>query len=125
MEIVCPHCGREALLIRKPRYDGFTRVGEEQRCSLCGEEIAPEAEVAPGHDTKPRVFTEDDQPARVEIFADEPRGRLCRHCAHYTVNPFRQWCGLHRREVEATDTCPQFEKRKEADPPAPPVGPAD
>jgi hypothetical protein len=46
------------------------------------------------------------------LFAEEERGRMCRYCREYVVNPFLQRCGLHRCEVEATDTCPRFEPKK-------------
>ena len=47
---------------------------------------------------------------------------MCRYCAEYVVNPFLQRCGLHRCEVQATDTCPHFRPKpppKEAAPEPP------
>lgn len=120
VEIVCSACGADTLLIRKPRYEGFTRVGETLTCAACGHEYASEEEVPFKHRAGVRVFTEADRSAEVKLFQQDEKGRLCRYCANYVVNPFTQWCSLHRREVEATDTCLQFTPRppeeKKSDP---------
>lgn len=70
---------------------------------------------------RPKLFEDSDRPARPSIFGpeDKPKSpslfepsetsRLCRHCRHYVVNPFVQRCMRHRKEVEATDSCDQFE----------------
>lgn len=123
-EIHCPGCGRESLLMRKPKYDGFKRVGEELTCAACGYAFAAEAEVPFKQARKIAIFTDDDKPRVVDVFKDDPRHRLCRYCLHYVVNPFRQWCGLHRRDVQATDTCDRFKTRPEpaAGPDDPPAG---
>ena len=114
----CPGCGRDALSLVKPRYDGFKRVGEDRVCASCGFAYPPDTG-APKPPPKPRVFTDEDRPAPIHAFAQGEADALCRRCAHYVVNPFRQWCGLHRREVEATDTCDQFERMPEPPPEAP------
>lgn len=116
VEIHCPGCGNDTLLVREPKYEGFTRVGDILRCASCGHEFASEEEVSFRHGHKPRVFTDADRSRAVEVFEEGEADRLCRHCIHYVVNPFVQWCGLHRKEVEATDTCSRFERK----PPPPP-----
>lgn len=110
----CPACGQESWLVRTPRYEGFRRVGETLSCAMCGQEFGSEAEVelrAGGG--RPQVFTEADRPSPVRLFEAGETDRMCRHCAEYVVNPFLQRCMLHQREVEATDTCPQFRARAE------------
>jgi DNA-directed RNA polymerase subunit RPC12/RpoP len=119
-KITCPHCGEEAFLLRKSRYDGFKRVGETLSCSECGREIEAEEEppAAAAARKLPALFSEEDRTPAVDLFSnDADRGRLCRHCRHYVLNPWRQWCGLHRRDVEATDTCARFAAREEPKPP--------
>lgn len=111
IEINCPACGREALLMRTPQYEGFTRVGETLSCALCGHVFSDEAEIPFKHRREVKVFNADDAPKKVKVFAAHEADRLCRHCVHYVVNPFMQWCGLHRKEVEATDTCRRFERK--------------
>ena len=111
VEIHCPGCNRETLLVRKPKYDGFKKVGEELSCATCGRTFEDEAAVAFKQERKLSIFDESDRSPVVDVFKGDPRHRLCRYCEHYVVNPFRQWCARQRREVEATDTCPQFEAR--------------
>jgi len=116
LEIICPVCGRDTLLVRRPRYEGFTKTGETLTCASCGHEFADEAEIPFKHQPKVRVFTDADRPPDVKVFEQHEADALCRHCRHYVVNPFLQRCGLHRREVEATDTCPQFQRKPETPP---------
>jgi hypothetical protein len=47
----------------------------------------------------------------VEVFSEEDGLRLCMNCRHYVVNPFVQRCMVHKKEVEATDTCIVFAMR--------------
>ncbi len=107
VEIRCEACGRDSLLLREPVYEGFKRVGESLRCAACGHRYDSEEAVPFKEARAVRVFSEADRPAEVKVF-DPGEARLCRHCAHYIVNPFTQWCALHKREVQATDTCPRF-----------------
>ena len=109
VEILCSACGADALLVRRARYDGFARVGDILTCSACGHEFASEGEVPfKEGPRRPRVFTADDASRKVEVFRADEKGRTCRYCRHYVVNPFTQRCGLSFRKVEATDTCGEF-----------------
>ncbi len=57
------------------------------------------------------MFSENDRPRPVKVFSEDEKGKMCRYCAEYVVNPFLQRCGLHRCEVQATDTCPHFKPK--------------
>ena len=113
----CPSCGKDTLVLNEPVYDGFTRIGERTKCAICGHEfdIPDEASEEESSEDKklPSIFSEDDRPEKINLFGEDENRVLCRHCKHYTVNPFRQWCGHHAKEVEATDTCDQFEAKEE------------
>lgn len=111
VEIICSTCGKDTLLIRKPKYDGFTKVGETLTCTSCGHEYESEERVPFKGKKVLQVFSDADRSAKIEVFREDEKGRLCRYCINYIVNPFTQWCSLHKREVEATDTCPQFTLR--------------
>jgi hypothetical protein len=108
---VCSACGEESFLKRVPKYDGFKKVGEVLKCAACGHEFAAEAE-APPPKAKPSIFDDSDAPRAVHVFDDDEKGRLCRYCGHFIVNPFTQRCGRHQKVVEATDTCPDFKAKE-------------
>jgi hypothetical protein len=110
-EIRCTACGKDALVLREPTYEGFTKVGEMFTCAGCGHRYASKEEVPYKTQRKARVFTEADRSVDIELFEEGEADRLCRYCVYYVVNPFMQWCGHHKKEVEATDTCPSFERK--------------
>ena len=107
VEIHCPACGRDAWLTRKAQYDGFTKVGEIVACALCGHLFDSEADIRTKTAARRRFLPRRTAPPGSDFNEDE-KGKMCRYCAEYVVNPFVQRCALHQREVEATDTCPHF-----------------
>lgn len=109
VEIICSNCGADTLLKREAVYDGFTKTGEKLICSGCGFEY-PSEEVVPfkAQQSAPKVFTDADRSDKVDVFDDGENQRLCRYCANYIVNPFTQFCSVHKKEVQATDTCENF-----------------
>lgn len=111
LEIECPRCCTDSLLVREPIYEGFEKSGEILKCANCGHIFDSEDEVPFKHNDDLQVFDESDRPADPRVFSEDEGGRLCRHCANYVINPFTQWCGLHNCEVEATDGCIDFEPR--------------
>ncbi len=116
--IVCTQCGEEAFLTREPVYDGLKKTGERLFCSACGCEYVSEADVPfKSKAAVPAVFNEEDRPEKTEIFQEGENKRLCRYCDNYVVNPFMQFCSLHKKEVQATDTCPQFSAAGSEKPP--------
>jgi len=115
-DVFCPTCGKETFVIKEAVYEGFTRVGEHLKCAVCGHVFdppknGPEAVEPPKVTKLPSIFSEDDRPTQIHLFNEGENLIICRYCKNYTVNPFRQWCGLHKKEVEATDTCPQFDAK--------------
>ena len=101
------------MLLREPAYEGFTRVGETLKCAGCGHEFVSEEEVPFRHQRQVKVFTDADRSREIEVFEEGEADCLCRYCINYVVNPFMQWCGHQRKEVEATDTCRDFERKPE------------
>lgn len=108
VEIICPNCKREALLRQKPKYDGFKRVGEELSCVLCGHVFESEAAVPFKNKRKTALFNANDLPKTPKVFKGNENAQLCRYCAEYVINPFTQWCNRRQKDVQATDTCPDF-----------------
>jgi hypothetical protein len=116
LEIICPACGRDSLLLRSPLYEGFTKVGETLSCAGCGHVFAGEDDVPFKFRERVEVFTDADRSDDPAVF-DNDEVRFCRHCRHYVVNPFTQWCGVHNKEVAATDSCDRFERQVEPESP--------
>jgi hypothetical protein len=116
VEILCSHCGADTLLKREALYDGFAKIGERLMCSSCGFEYAAE-DAVPFKMKKavPEIFTDADRSAKIEVFNEGENQQLCRYCANYIVNPFTQFCALHKKEVQSTDTCDQFEEASNPD----------
>ena len=109
VEILCSQCGAEAFLNREAVYEGFSKVGEILSCSACGFVFSSEEAVPfKAKEAAPRVFTDADRSAKVEVFEEGENQRLCRYCADYVVNPFMQFCSHHKKEVQATDSCGDF-----------------
>jgi len=106
-ELFCPTCGKDSLVIKEAVYEGFTRTGERMKCAVCGHAFDAPAEEAPPRKA-PSIFTEEDRSPALAIFGDGENRVICRYCKNYLINPFKQWCGVHSKEVEATDTCDQF-----------------
>ena len=114
VEIICQNCGTETLLKREAVYEGFSQTGERLICSGCSFEYASEEDV-PFKDkpAEPEIFTDADRSAKVDVFDESENSNLCRYCANYIVNPFTQFCAIHKKEVQATDSCDQFEEAVE------------
>lgn len=112
VEILCPACNQDTLVKRERLYDGFKHTGEKLSCAACGHVFADETTVPFKTKKIKPGFGLQDVPPPPKVFDErevrETVGRLCRHCAHYVVNPFLQRCGRSNREVEATDTCNKF-----------------
>lgn len=115
LEIICTECGADAILRREPVYEGFKKVGEDLYCSACAHKYPSEKDVPFKAGRKLSVFDESDKPEIVDVFGDEERGRNCRYCEHYLLNPFTQRCALHFKEVRATDFCDDFEPKSSDD----------
>jgi hypothetical protein len=115
-EIMCPMCQRNTLVLRKPKFDGFTRVGDELTCSECGTVFDDDEKLEFVEAAKLDIFTDEDKSAKVDMFEGD-EVRFCIHCKYYVVNPFTQRCMLHNKIVQATDSCGQFERQPEDEQP--------
>jgi hypothetical protein len=118
---VCPFCGSELEPTRgvgRQTADANRSTGVD---SLFPDYRPPQA-VNPFGDgplEAPKPFNPFGGPVSVDRpkspFAEPAEAgplRICRNCRSYVVNPFTQKCMLHEREVTATDTCPDFERRR-------------
>lgn len=111
LEIICSHCGEDTIVRREPIYEGFKKTGDRIFCSSCGHEFPDANNVPYKKKSGPNIFTDADRPKKPDIFNEDEKGKNCRHCEHYVVNPFVQRCSLHMKEVQATDICFDFKKK--------------
>ena len=111
MQKFCEHCQQETLFVSEAVYDGFKKIGENQICSGCGTVSTSKTSSAPKIDPLVELFGDEPTEEKSSLFDVEAEtAKLCRKCAHYVIHPFTQRCGIHDREVSATDSCDQFEK---------------
>jgi len=115
MAIICPVCSEDTFVRREPVYDGFTKTGESISCVSCGHLFDNEQEIPFKDNSGPKVFSSADRSKKIDIFRSDEKGHNCRHCKHYTVNPFIQRCGLHGTEVQASDLCDKFSPKSDDD----------
>lgn len=113
IEIICSACSADTIIRREPKYEGFKKVGELFICSACGHQYENEVDVPFKQKRQIKVFSEADKSKTVDVFKDDPKGRNCRYCRNYIINPFTQICGLSFKKVQATDSCPDFERKKD------------
>lgn len=113
--ITCPACHNDTYLKREPVYEGFKKVGETLSCVDCGHVFENDDEAPEAKSPLASIFSDDDRPQKVNVFAEGEQAQICRYCTHYVVNPFAQRCDHHNRETEATDSCSDFEKVEEED----------
>jgi DNA-directed RNA polymerase subunit RPC12/RpoP len=78
LEIICSACGADTLVVRKPRYEGFTKVGEVFACASCGHEFAGEEDVPYKERREAAIFSDADRSEKVEVFHEDETGRSCR-----------------------------------------------
>ena len=107
----CENCQQETLFIAEAVYAGFKKIGENLTCSHCGRISTFETGSVPKTAPLASLFGDETEEGKVSLFDVEAEtSNLCRKCTHYVIHPFTQRCGLHDREVSATDSCAQFEK---------------
>ena len=122
VEIICKNCGKESFLNREALYEGFSKVGEKRTCASCGFVYTSEQEITFKEKSEaPKIFNETDRSEKITVFDTDENKQLCRYCRHYVVNPFTQFCGMHSKEVQATDSCPQFKKAEPKPTTNPPI----
>ena len=113
MEIKCTACGKVTLVRAEPIYNGFKKVGETFSCIACGHCYASAAETPfMRQAARPAIFSDEDRPKVPTVFSEDERQHCCAWCQHFVVNPFNQRCGLSNQDIQATDLCVRFEKRK-------------
>ena len=116
VEIICNNCHKESFINKEPIYEGLTKIGEKVSCTSCGFVYTNEKDIPYKDEAKKYlIFDEDDKSEKIKLFSTNETKNLCRQCSNYIINPFTQFCVLHKKEVEATDSCNKFAIRKNSD----------
>ena len=114
--IDCPHCGKNSFLKKVAILDGWTKKGDILACAACSAKIAD----LPPEGQAPAAFPKGKSIGTLEslfgekhssgprIEASEDEKAFCRDCKNYIVHPFMSRCGLHNKNVNPMDDCPDF-----------------
>jgi len=116
----CDACGNQSVAKLKPRMDGWTRVGDDLVCGLCGavtiEDYSPESSktAAPSFENRDALSQAlgvefEERQDLGEVLGEDGKTRFCRDCKHYIKHPFLSRCGYWDRPVEPMNDCPRFE----------------
>ena len=115
-EVKCPHCGKEAFVIKKTLMDGWTNLGEVFACSACEAKLAdiekkrtPAKETNSAKSALSSLLGVEEEEKKEFIVSDEEK-QFCRDCAHYIEHPFLTRCSLFDKKVSPMDDCPKWEK---------------
>ena len=120
-KITCPHCGEKSFVREKRAFnDDLTRGEAQFFCALCGKELVPEKNTSTTSTTAGNKGGIDrlsqllggEKIHKVTLEPTDGDGMFCLHCAHFLTNPFVCRCGLTFKEIEATDSCSDFEPKK-------------
>lgn len=117
-EIKCPFCNKDSFAVKETKMDGWTLKGEILKCSSCGNKLADIPKISKDDkQIKPDLkldklasFLGTEKVIHKTIESDGNKA-FCKDCKHYIKHPFLNRCGLHTREVNPMDDCPDFIKR--------------
>ena len=99
--VICSHCGEKTIPREESVFEGWTKIGVNRFCSLCGGKLD-------GSVTEPASIlgTSQETVKSTEYLDEQPR--FCRDCKEYIKHPFHSRCGKTNREVGPMDDCPDF-----------------
>lgn len=108
----CPHCGENTVAKSKPKMEGWTRVGDELVCALCGGVLGV-PEKAGGEKSSSSaaalaaLLGEAPEP-KFRLDPGAGHRRFCRNCRNLIEHPFVLRCGLDGREIDPGGCCANF-----------------
>lgn len=134
--VICSHCGEKTIPREESVFEGWTKIGVNRFCSLCGGKLDGSETAVPASETVLENFSQETvrpDNAFVKLFGDEKisvtdpasilgtsqetvkateyldeQPRFCRDCKEYIKHPFHSRCGKTNREVGPMDDCPDF-----------------
>jgi len=112
--IECPFCRKNSFLMSKPKFDGFRKVGVMEFCSACGHEFleGERPSLSQKKETLENLLGPSQKESLPRFLGKKEDLRFCMYCEEYVKHPFTQRCMKHRREVDATESCPDFHRKE-------------
>lgn len=110
----CTFCHEDSVVKARKVLDGWSTVGEEFVCALCGAAVVSEEESLDEPDVSVAASECDSDTADSRVAAlfdgDGLCGsrHFCRDCVHYLKHPFVSRCLLHDKPVEPMQDCPDY-----------------
>ncbi|MBR2373963.1 MAG: hypothetical protein IKA87_07010 [Lentisphaeria bacterium] len=115
-KIACPRCGERSVVKEKKIFDDDFALKEvKYYCALCGAEVQEKTSdhqkntAAEQASKRLSELLGGETVAKVRLKPEADDGHFCLHCKNYVKHPFASRCALSMREIEATDSCTEFE----------------
>ena len=113
----CPHCGENTVVKSKPKMEGWTRVGDELVCALCGAELGVPEKADEGKNSSSAAALAallGEAPApKLRLDPGAEHKRFCRNCRHRIEHPFVLRCDLDGHEIDPGSCCANFAPAEE------------
>ncbi len=111
----CPHCGETSVLKSRKVMEGWSAIGSELVCALCGKKIADELPDAATSSTKKKsaklaALLGEEPVAAPRLDGGKEAGRFCRNCVDFVDHPFKTVCGRTLKQVDPMGDCPDFRR---------------
>ena len=115
----CPACHHETVVKEKVEMDGWT-VGEKIFvCALCEAKLGDMNDLESKDEIKTKAVSSlaglfDTEVEEKKVISEEEGDlHFCKYCEHYVSHAFMERCDLHKKEITAMQSCPDFIKKKE------------
>ena len=118
-KVDCPACKHQTIVKEKVEMDGWT-VGEKIFvCALCEAKLGDMNDLESKDEIKTKAVSSlaglfDTEVEEKKVITEEEGDlHFCKYCEHYVSHAFMERCDLHKKEITAMQSCPDFIKKKE------------
>ena len=118
-KINCPACHHQTVVKEKVEMDGWT-VGEKIFvCALCSAKLGDMSDVESKEQRKGKAVSSlaslfDTEVEEKAVITEEDGDlHFCKYCEYYVSHAFVERCQLHKKEITAMQSCPDFNKKEE------------
>ena len=118
-KINCPSCNHQTVVKEKVEMDGWTVGDKIFVCALCEAKLGDMDDLESKDEIKTKAVsgladlfaTEVEEKA--VITEEEGDLHFCKYCEYYVSHAFVERCQLHKKEITAMQSCPDFKKKEE------------